>query len=219
MHAAEQLLPAKKRQEIESHLSNYWIPLQVLQTVAESCGCRAISEVTRIKGSGRNTNSLPLLAMLDDKSILLLQQIFLECHDSFSNFRLAVFLSSKWSSMQYKFVMGGSIRGGSSQEYTFDVCVHDRETGELVALGMQNNDAGQKASDNESLRRLLRTVADLHAANPRLQAVYYASSYGYKDKDPSHIVKQMQAKGSCGGIDIKLLEYRQTVYFENKPKA
>jgi hypothetical protein len=209
-------LTAKARQEIESRLSHYSIPLQILQMVAESCGCHAISAQTRIKGSGRNASSLPLLAALDDKSIILLEQIFLECHDSFSNFRLAAFMSSKWPSAHNKFVMNGTIAGASKQAYTFDVCIHDRDTGELVALGMQNNDAGQKPSSNESLRRFLAAVADLHSAHPRLRSVYHASSYGYEDKSPSHVVRQAIAKGGYGDMDIKLLEYQKTVYFESK---
>lgn len=208
-------MSSKKRQEIESRLSHYSIPIQILQMVAENCGCYAISAETRIKGSGRNASSLPLLAALDDKSIMLLEQIFLDCHDSFSKFRLAVFMSSKWPSAQHKFVMHGAVRGASGQAHAFDVCIYDRDTEELVALGMQNNDAGQ-ASSNASLRRFLHAVSDLRAANPRLHSAFYASSYGYEDKSPSRVVKQAQTKGGCGEVDIRLLEYQKTVYFENK---
>lgn len=216
MHSIEQVLTAKKRQEIESRLSHYSIPIQILQLVAKSCGCHAISAETRIKGSGRNANSLPLLAALDDKSIMLLEQIFLDCHDSYSNFRLAVFMSSKWPSMQHKFVMPGTVKGASGQTYAFDVCIYDRDTEELVALGMQNNDAGQKASGNESLRLFLDAVADLRAAHPSLRRAYYASSYGYEDKAPLRVIKQALANRGCADVDIKLLEYQKTVYFENK---
>lgn len=117
--------------------------------------------------------------------------------------------------MQYKFVMNGTVKGESGQ-YTFDVCIHDRETEELVALGMQNNSAEQKPSENESLRIFLAAVTDLHAAHPRLRSAYYASSYGYQAENPSHLIKQALTKGGCWDIDIKLLEYRQTVYFERK---
>lgn len=184
--------------------------------IAENTKCNAIPAGARLKGSGRNAKNSHILAALDDKSILLLQQIFLECHDSFSNFRLAVFLSSRWSTVHHKFVMNGAIRGESKQEYTFDVCVHDRNTEEVVALGMQNNNADQKASGNESLRQFLGALADLHAAHPRLHSAYYASSYGYEDKDPSRIIRQGQAKANCGNIEIKLLEYKNTAYCENK---
>lgn len=206
----------KERKDIESRLSHYSIPIQILQMVAENCGCHAISAETRIKGSGRNASSLPLLAALDDKSIMLLEKIFLDCHDSFSNLRLAVFMSSKWPSAQHKFVMAGAVRGASGQAHAFDVCIYDRDTEELVAIGMQNNDAGQKASSNGSVRRFLHSVSDLHAAHPRLHSAFYASSYGYEDKSPSRVVKQVQAKGGCGDVDIRLLEYQKTVYFENR---
>jgi hypothetical protein len=183
--------------------------------VAENCKCYTISTETRMRGLGRNGNISRLLSALDDKSILLLQQIFLDCHDSFSNFRLAVFLSSKWLSMQYKIVMNGRVKGESEQMYTFDVCIHDRGTGELVALGMQNNNMEQKPSENESLHAFLSAVADLHAAHPRLCSACYAS-VRIRGQDPLYVVKQAMTKSNCGDIDIRLLEYRKTVYFENK---
>jgi hypothetical protein len=212
----EKALTLEQRQKIESRLSNYSIPLQILQMVAEDSQCDAISPETRLKGSGRNAKNSHILAALNDKSILLLQQIFLECHDSFSNFRLAVYLSSQWSTMRYKFIMGEVTHGKSRRGYTCDVCVHDRETEELVAVGMQNNNAGHKASDNESLHRFLDAISDLYAEHPRLHRAYYASSYGYKDKDPSRVVKRGRAKVECGDIEITLLEYKNTAYFENK---
>lgn len=218
LNALEQPLSLKQRQEIEFRLSNYSIPLQILQMVAENCGCNVISEETRLKGSGRNAKNSHILAALDDKSILLLQQIFLECHDSFSNFRLAVFLSCRWSSVQHKFVMGGEVAGKSGQKYVFDVCTFNRETGELVALGMQNNDAGRRASDNKALLQFLSAIGDLHAAHPNLHSAYYASSYGYKDRNPTGVIKKGQARGDFGSMDIKLLEYKNTAYFENKAR-
>jgi hypothetical protein len=209
-------LTLEQRQKIESRLSNYSIPLQILQMVAEDSQCDAISAETRLKGTGRNAKNSHILAALNDKSILLLQQIFLECQDSFSNFRLAVYLSSRWSPIRHKFVMGEMVSGKSKQAYTCDVCVHDRETEEVVAIGMQNNNAGQKASDNESLGQFIGALADLYAKHPRLHSAYYASSYGYKDKDPARVVKRVRAKAECGGIEIMLLEYKNTAYFESK---
>ena len=184
--------------------------------VAEDSQCDAIAQETRLKGSGRNAKNSQILAALNDKSILLLQQIFLECHDSFSNFRLAVFLSSRWSSMRHKFLMNEVIYGKSKQDYTCDVCVHDRDTEELVAVGVQNNNVEQKATDNESLAKFLDMIADLHVKHTRLHSAYYASSYGYKDKDPSRMVKKGRAKTDCGDIEITLLEYKNTAYFESK---
>lgn len=209
-------MSTKERQSLEGRLSNYAIPLQILQMVAENCQCYAISAETRIKGYGRNGKISSLLSLLDDRSILSLQQIFLECNDSFSNFRLATFMSSKLHSTQYKFVMNGAVKGASGHVYTFDVCVYSRDTEELVALGMQNNNVEQKPSENEALLTFLHAVTDLHAKHARLSSACYASSYGYVNKRPLQMIKQAQTRGVCGDIDIKLLEYQNTVYFENK---
>jgi hypothetical protein len=181
--------------------------------VAEHCDCDAISERTERNGSRRDPRNSHLLAALNDRSIALLQQIFLDCHDSFSNFRLAVFLSSRWRPVAYKFVLGGAVSGKSGRRYSFDVRIYDRNTGELVALGMQNNSANQEAASNEAVRQFLHAVGDLHAAHPRLQSASYASSYGYKDIHPRHLVKQAQGAGQ-EDMDVRLLEYKNTVYFE-----
>ena len=181
--------------------------------VAEHCGCGAISERTDARGSGRDLKNSRILAALNDKSITLLQQIFLDCHDSFSNFRLAVFLSSRWRTSTYKFVLGGRINGKSGSEYIFDVCIYSRSTGELAALGMQNNSADQGPASNEVLRQFLSAVDDLRAAHPALRGASYASSYGYKDINPGRLVKQMH-KYANQDLDITLLEYKNTVYFE-----
>lgn len=81
----------KQRLEIETRLANYNIPVQILQMVADRCECTFDTRV-----SGRDLPKKPklstLLARLNDKAIMLLEQIFLDCHDSFSNFRFAVFL-------------------------------------------------------------------------------------------------------------------------------
>lgn len=213
LHAISPPLSARQRQEIESRLANYSIPLQILQMVAEHCDCGAISERTEARGSGRDLKNSRILAALNDKSIALLQQIFLDCHDSFSNFRLAVFLSSRWRMSAYKFVLGGRINGKSGREYIFDVCIYNRSTEELVALGKQNNSADQGAASNEVLRQFLSAVDDLRAAHPALQSASYASSYGYKDANPCRLVKQVH-KYANHDLEIRLLEYKNTVYFE-----
>lgn len=184
--------------------------------VAESCKCYAISSETRTKGSARNGNISHLLPALNDKSIILLEQIFLECHDSLSNYRLAVFLSSKWPFVRHKFIMNGTVKGESGQEYTLDVCIYDRNTGELVGLGLQNNNTEQTPTQNETLLAFLRAVSDLRAMHPRLNSACYASSYGYEDKNASSLVKQAQTNRVSGEVEIRLLEYRHTVYFEHK---
>lgn len=170
-------------------------------------------------GSGRSSRHSHLLAELNDESILLLQQIFLDCHDSFSNFRLAVFISSRWSPVSHKFLLNGKVTGKSGRLYTFDVCVYDRGTDNLVALGKQNNNVDQKASDNKSLHQFLIAIGDLHAAHAGLRNAYYASSYGYEDKDPSHFIRVEQANSRYGEVEVKLLEYKNMVYFENRSRS
>jgi hypothetical protein len=219
LHTIGQPLSIKQRQEIESRLANYSIPLQILQMVAEQCKCGTISARVDTAGSGRSSRHSHLLAELNDESIILLQQIFLDCHDSFSNFRLAVLISSRWPPVSHKFLLDGKVAGKSGRLYTFDVCVYNRSTDNLVALGKQNNDVNQKASDNKSLQQFLTAIGDLHVAHAGLRSAYYASSYGYEDKDPSHFIRLEQARNSVGELEIRLLEYRNMVYFENKPRS
>jgi hypothetical protein len=213
------LLSAKQRQEIESRLASYSIPLQILQMVAEHCHCDTISALSETHASSaRESKNSRLITALNDKSIILLQQIFLECRDKYSDFRLAVFMSSRLRPTLYKFVLDGRVKGESGQRYTFDVCVYDRSTGDLVALGMQNNDEEQKAANNNSLYEFLTVIKNLHAVHSRLLNAFYASSYGYEDNDPSHIVKEVQKEeGNCyNAVGITLLEYKHGVYFERK---
>jgi hypothetical protein len=210
----EQLLTAKQRQDIESHLANYNIPLQILQMVAEQCECVIDTKVT-----GRELSRKPklplLLSRLNDKAIVLLQQIFLDCHDSFSNFRFTVFLSSKYSAMTYKFVMDGKVAGKSKLEHQLDVCIYSRQTGELVAIGMQNKE--QQASDSKSLSGFLNAVDDICGAHSSMQGAYYASSYGYEG-DCQQARKNSKKKDKEDGakVEIRFFEYKDKIYFESK---
>jgi len=129
-------MTAKQRQEVEARLANYNIPVQILQMVADKCECILDTSISG-KDRARKPKLPTLLARLNDKSIMLLQQIFLDCQDSFSNFRFAVFLSSTFSPMMHKYVMDTKISGSSKLQYAFDVCIYRRETEELVAVGMQ----------------------------------------------------------------------------------
>lgn len=212
----EQQLTVKQRQQLESRLANYNIPFQIFEMVAEQCNCNI--NITNVgKGDlARRPKITTLLAALNDRSIILLQQIFLECQDSFSNFRFAAFLSSKYSPISYKFVMNEKVGGKSGMKYTFDICVHKRQTEELVAVGMQNRDEKQQPSDNKSLRKFLSSIEDLYAEHPSIQGAYYASSYGYQESSLPRLAKHTQADGSRE-IEIKFLEYKDSVYFENKP--
>jgi hypothetical protein len=205
-----ELMTEKQRQEIESRLANYNIPLQIFQIVAERCECSVNYARNDLP---RGTKIAALLAGLNNRSIVLLKQMFLDCEDSFSNFRFAVFLSSRFSPMSHKFVMDGEASGGRSKlNHTVDICIYTRQTEELVAVGMQNKDTDQPAS-TKSLQKFLSLVGDLRSANPALRGAYYASSYGY-DVDWAKAGGKKKASGNP--IEIKLFEYRDKIYFETK---
>jgi hypothetical protein len=133
LSTTQQILTPKQRAELEARLGRYNIPVQILQMVADRCESEFDPRV-----SGRDHPKKPkltvLLSRLNDKAIMLLEQIFLECHDSFSAFRFAVFLSS----------------------------IYSRNTEKLVAVGVQNNEE-LHAATNKSIRRFLTTVKDLSA--------------------------------------------------------
>src|SRR5215210_1439504 len=169
----------KQREDVEAHLANYNIPFQILQMVAEQCEC-AIETRSTEKELARKPKLPLLFARLNDRAIILLQQIFLDCHESLSTFRFTVFLSSRYSPMMHKFVMDGKISGKSNSEYTFDVCIYSRRTGDLIAVGMQNKNTKQERSDSKSLSRFLGIIDDVMSAYPQLQGAYYSSSYGYQ---------------------------------------
>jgi hypothetical protein len=204
-------MTAKQRLELETRLANYNIPIQILQMVAERCECTLDSRV-----SGRDLPKKPklsiLLGRLNDKAVLLLEQIFLDCHDSFSNLRFAVFLSSMYSPLMHKFVMDEKIAGISGVKYSFDVGIYSRSTGKLVAVGKQNNDEAQQAADSKSLREFLAAIKDLHAAYPGMQGAYYSSSYGYQDGNPWRLARRR----SDDKAEIRFFHYRDKIYFEVK---
>ena len=210
LSSTEQKLTAKKRLDIETRLANYNIPVQILQMVAERCECTLDARV-----SGRDLPKKPklsiLLGRLNDRAVMLLEQIFLDCSDSFSNFRFAVFLSSLYSPILHKFVMGDKITGGSGL-YSFDVGIYSRNTEKLVAIGVQNNDKAQQAADSKSLRKFLAAVKDLRAAHPSMQGAYYASSYGYEDDNPWRLARRSGGEKA----EIRFFTYRDKIYFEIK---
>ncbi len=217
MHVLSEIvqeLSSKERQEIMSRLANYHIPLQILQLVAEECNC---SEVVadRRETYGR-TKAPTLIAGLNDKSLIQLRQIFLDCEDSLSNFRFAVFFSSKFAPFLFKFVMAKKVRGKSNLEYTPDICVYSRSTEELVAVGIQNNDTEKRASDAASLRKFLAAIDDIAAAHQSVRSAYYASSYGY-DCDPLRFETKAQKASANGKAEIKFLEFRDGVYSSPRP--
>ena len=210
----EHVLTVKQRQDVEVHLANHNIPLQILQMVAEQCEC-AIKTTIAGKKLAREPRLPLLLARLNNRAILLLQQIFLDCHESFSTFRFTAFLSSMYSPMTHKFVIDGKIKGKSNSEYSFDVCIYSRQTGDLKAVGMQNNSTKQQGSDSNSLSRFLEIIDDVSSLYPELQGAYYSSSYGYQPL--SFARKNTNRKEySSEKVEIKFFEYKDKIYIENK---
>lgn len=210
--ATEQTLTQKQRLDIETRLASYNIPVQILQMVADRCECTFDTRV-----SGRDYPKKPklatLLARLNDKAIVLLEQIFLECHDSFSAFRFAVFLSSMYSPMMHKFVMDEKVVVKPGLEYLFDVGIYSRNTEKLVAVGMHNNDE-QKAASSNSLRKFLAAVKDLRAIG--IQGAYYSSSYGYADGDPWRLARKVGLRRETA--EVRFFDYRDKIYYEIKSK-
>jgi hypothetical protein len=209
------MLTGKQRQDIETRLANYNIPLQILQMVAEQCECMIETRGTREELALKPKLSL-LLARLNDRAIILLQQqIFLDCHESLSSFRFTVFLSSRYSPMMHKFVIDGKISGKSNSEYTFDVCIYSRRTGDLIAVGMRNKNTKQHGSDSKSLSRFYRIIDDVGSAHLRLQGAYYSSSFGYQ---PLSVATRNAIRKENAGkkVEIKFFEYRDKMYIENK---
>ena len=115
----------------------------------------------------------------------------------------------------HKFVIDGKISGKSSSEYTFDVCIYSRLTGDLIAVGMQNKNTKQQASDSKSLSIFLAIIDDVSSAHPQLQGAYYSSSYGYQ---PLSVARKNALRKENAGrrVEIKFFEYRDKMYIENQ---
>ncbi len=214
MSSNEHVLTVKHRQDVEARLANYNIPLQIIQMVAEQCECTMETGSTRKELALKPKLSL-LLARLNDRAIILLQQIFLECHESLSSFRFTVFLSSQYSPMVHKFVIDEKISGKSNSEYTFDVCIYSRHTGDLIAVGMRNKSTKRQGSDSKSLSRFYEIIDDVSGAHSRLRGAYYSSSYGYQ---PLSVARKdaIQKKNIDRKVEIKFFEYKDKMYIENK---
>lgn len=214
MSSNEHVLTVKHRQDVEARLANYNIPLQILEMVAEQCECTIDTRSTRKELALKPKLSL-LLARLNDRAIIMLQQIFLDCHESLSSFRFTVFLSSRYSPMMHKFVIDGKISGKSNSQYTFDVCIYSRRTGDLIAVGMRNKSTKQQGSDSKSLSRFYGIIDDVSRAHSQLQGAYYSSSYGYQ---PLSVARKnaIQKENAGRKVEIKFFEYKDKIYIENK---
>ena len=214
MSSNEHVLTVKHRQDVEARLANYNIPLQILEMVAEQCECTIDTRSTRKELALKPKLSL-VLARLNDRAIIMLQQIFLDCHESLSSFRFTVFLSSRYSPMMHKFVIDGKISGKSNSQYTFDVCIYSRRTGDLIAVGMRNKSTKQQGSDSKSLSRFYGIIDDVSRAHSQLQGAYYSSSYGYQ---PLSVARKNAIEKENAGrkVEIKFFEYKDKIYIENK---
>ena len=117
--------------------------------------------------------------------------------------------------MKHKFVIDGKISGKSNSEYTFDVCIYSRSTGDLIAVGMQNKNTKQQRSDSKSLSRFLEIIDDVSNAYPQLQGAYYSSSWGYQ---PLSLAgkKAIRRENAGQKVEIKFFEFKDKIYIENK---
>jgi hypothetical protein len=207
----QRLLSQKERQEIESRLANYHIPIQILQLVAVECNCGdVVSSEREVRGKSKKPS---MISRMNDQSLIQLRQIFLDCDDSSSRFRFAVLLSTKFPPFSYKFVMSNKLHGKSGKEYIFDVSIFSRATEDLVAVGMQNNDTSKSATDAKSLNNFLSIMSDVLAAYPSVRSAYYSSSYGF-DCNPLILATKRQLKESAYNAEINFLEFRDGVYRE-----
>lgn len=199
-------LNAEERYKIESRLANYNIPSQILEIVAESCGCKMEYGSVRM-----GTKLAARLSRLNGQSIRLLQQIFLDCEDCFSTFRLATYFSSLYNPKSYILVMEKDLCGKSGTKYTFDVCIYQRNTEDLIAVGVQNKNV-EKAADSKSLQTFLTSIKDICAVEKYMQRMYYVSSAGYENNDYVQLIKDQRIDDR----EIKFLEYKDKIYFEPK---
>ena len=206
MLAEDKQLNAEERYKIESRLASYNIPSQILEIVAESCGCKMEYGSVRMK-----TKLAARLSKLNGQSIILLQQIFLDCEICFSTFRLATYFSSIYNPKSYILVMEKDLSGKSGTKYTFDVCVYQRNTEDLIAVGVQNKNR-EKAADAKSLQRFLTSIKDICAVEKHIQRMYYVSSFGYENNDYVQLIKEQ----SIDDKEIKFLEYKDKIYFQPK---
>jgi hypothetical protein len=174
--------------------------------VAESCGCKM--EFGSIR---RRTNLAAQLSKLNGQSIILLQQIFLDCEDCFSIFRLATYFSSIYNPKSYKFAMEKDVCGKSGTKYTFDVCIYERNTEDLIAVGVHNKNI-EKAADFKCLQRFLTSIKDICTIEKHMQRMYFVSSYGYENINSAQLIKSQ----SIDDREVRFLEYKDKIYFECK---
>ena len=205
-------LDDQQRQRIEMSLANYNIPFQILEKVAEKCGSKIDARSFITRGSGEKARRF---SCLNNETILLLQRIFLDCEDCFSNYRLAVYMSWNYYPKYYRFLMNQDLEGISGAKYSVDVCVYVKNTQDLVAVGIQNQENGKK-TNNKSLKTFLKSIKDICGIERHIQSAYYASSFGYEENSD---LKELISKYSrINNMILKFVEFRDKVFCEISPQ-
>jgi hypothetical protein len=206
----QKFLTQSQRLKIETRLAGYNIPLQILNIVADRCDCSFDTRFGR-NDMPKKPKLATLFAKLNDKAIRQLEQIFLDCDDSFSGFRFAVFLSSMYATMMHKFVMDDEITVKSGMKYSLDVGIYSRNKGNLVAVGVQNN--SQQAANSDSLQKFLAVAMELRS-EIGIRGAYYSSSYGYVNDNRSLWRLARKMNNSSEKVEIKFFNYRDKLYYE-----
>jgi hypothetical protein len=211
MFSEAKQLDDQQRQRIEISLANYNIPFQILEKVAERCGSKIDPRSFVTRGSGEKARRF---SCLNNETILLLQRIFLDCEDRFSNYRLAVYMSWNYYPKYYRFVINQDLEGISGTKYPVDVCVYEKNTEDLVAIGIQNQENGKK-TNNKSLKTFLKSIKDICGIERHIQSAYYASSFGYEKNSG---MKELISKYSrLNKIMLRFVEFRDKVFCEIGP--
>ena len=201
-----------QRQRIEISLANYNIPFQILEKIADKCGCKIDARSFLTRGSGERANRF---SCLNNETILLLRRIFLDCENSFSSYRLAVYMSWNYYPKYYRFLMSHDLEGISGTKYFVDVCIYTKNTEDLVAVGIQNPENGKK-TDSKSLKAFLKSIKDICGQEKRIQSVYYASSVGYEENND---LKELIGKYSkINEMMVRFIEFRDKVFCEINPQ-
>jgi hypothetical protein len=205
-------LDDQQRQRIEISLANYNIPFQILEKIADKCGCKIDARSFLTRGSGERANRF---SCLNNETILLLRRIFLDCENSFSSYRLAVYMSWNYYPKYYRFLMSQDLEGISGTKYFVDVCIYTKNTEDLVAVGIQNPENGKK-TDSKSLKAFLKSIKDICGHEKRIQSVYYASSFGYEENND---LKELIGKYSkINEMMVRFIEFRDKVFCEINPQ-
>jgi hypothetical protein len=110
--------------------------------------------------------------------------------------------------------MNQDLEGISGTKYSVDVCVYEKNTEDLVAIGIQNQENGKK-TNNKSLKTFLKSIKDICGIERHIQSAYYASSFGYEKNSG---MKELISKYSrLNNIMLRFVEFRDKVFCEIGP--